>query len=226
MYIKEDYSYILEGDSKLIDSGLGRVRVHSVHFDRYFTDEEKKRNHKEALSLSKEAWGKSCTDFSKRLEVVMKDILSRFTTGEFLIYHIPNADGTTVSYKDAWDLYYMSGIDREYLDYFSLTFNQKRSASEEEILLKKVLAIAKEFPEDKQVYCRVQYRADIDQERVNAMAKECFQLIENKPITYRGMRGTIRLVRSENAERYAFFKKRARTSCYPVGARELVAMCI
>ena len=44
MYIKEDYSYITKNERLLIERGYGKLTVHSIHFDRYFTEEEQENN--------------------------------------------------------------------------------------------------------------------------------------------------------------------------------------
>lgn len=65
MYIKEDYSYITKNERLLIERGYGKLTVHSIHFDRYFTEKEKENNFQISKVSTAEEWSNYCDELSK-----------------------------------------------------------------------------------------------------------------------------------------------------------------
>ena len=43
MYISKDFSYINANETMLMDNGYGKLSVHSIHFDRHYSEEQKKK---------------------------------------------------------------------------------------------------------------------------------------------------------------------------------------
>ena len=43
MYISKDFSYINANETMLMDKGYGKMSVHSIHFDRHYSEEQKKK---------------------------------------------------------------------------------------------------------------------------------------------------------------------------------------
>jgi hypothetical protein len=44
MYIKKDFSYISTNETMLMDKGYGKMSVHSIHFDRHYSEEQMEKN--------------------------------------------------------------------------------------------------------------------------------------------------------------------------------------
>ena len=40
MYISKDFSYISTNETMLMDKGYGKMSVHSIHFDRHYSEEQ------------------------------------------------------------------------------------------------------------------------------------------------------------------------------------------
>ena len=44
MYIEHDYHYINTNENLLIEKGYGKISIHSIHFDRHYSEEQKEKN--------------------------------------------------------------------------------------------------------------------------------------------------------------------------------------
>ena len=110
------------------------------------------------------------------------------------------------------------------MDYFRLSFNHKRSVKENMKLLKEIISIVN-LMEYKNVYCRVQYDADIDNDKVEKEAKAICERVLGKFINLYGITGKIKLINEENGSiKYGFFKKNAKTKYYDIPNIDLLAM--
>lgn len=54
MYISKDFSYISTNETMLMDKGYGKMSVHSIHFDRHYSEEQMKKNRLLAESMTRE----------------------------------------------------------------------------------------------------------------------------------------------------------------------------
>lgn len=226
MYIKEDYSYIKNIETKMIEMGYGEKSVHSIYFDRYFTEDQKMENMQQAKEMSLDEWNKSCDEFSKLLERYMEKILNVFLE-KYDIHQVSEETSTIEHFRRNWDLHFYTskGWDnKEYMDSFILTFNHRRSAKENMELLQEIIALVLPM-EYKNVYCRVQYSVAVDREKVVKDARVICEKLENQFITYRGNVGKIKLVAEANGiRRYGFFKKGSKKRYFDISYEEILAM--
>lgn len=52
MYIEHDYHYINANENLLIEKGYGKISIHSIHFDRHYSEEQKEKNRQIAESMT------------------------------------------------------------------------------------------------------------------------------------------------------------------------------
>lgn len=228
MYVKHDYEYINANESKLIDCGYGKMSVHSIHFDRHFTEEQMERNRQIAESMTREEWGKHCDEIGLSLNESLKEILSVFVD-KYNIHQVSPETSTMNHYRSDWDLYFYSNRgwnSKEYMDSFTLSFNENRNLERNMKLLEEIISIVETF-EYENIGCRIQYDAVIDEKKVKEAAENICENLLGKFIEYYGMIGKIKVVHEENGNKdYGFFKKNARNRYYPVSYAEILAMNI
>lgn len=226
MYIKHDYSYITDDEHKLMDAGYGKMAVHSLHFDRYYTEEQKAEILQKANSMSREQWIKNCEEISKSFDKPLKEILTHFI-GKYNIHQTSEETSTISHYKSDWDLFFRSNRGwngTRYMDSFVLTFNKKRNPEQNMQMLKEIVSIieAMEYPN---IGCRIQYDAAINEKAVEEAAYNIIENMVGKFIDYCGMTGKIRLVGEESGvKEYGFFKKGARSHYYHISNMEILTM--
>lgn len=228
MYISHDYSYIKVNENKLIDAGYGKMTVHSLHFDRHYSEEQKEKNRQLAETMTKEEWNKHCDKIAESFDKPLKAILKAFTD-RYNIHQVSEETSTLKHFKSDWDLYFWSNLGwngKEYMDCFSLTFNDKRNAERNMKLLEEIVDLLKSLDYEN-IGCRIQYDAAIDE---NKVAEKCNDICENllgKFIEYNGMIGKIKVVRKENdIKEYGFFKYNAKKCGYAISNVDIVAMNI
>lgn len=226
MNIKHDYSYITGNENKLIENGYGKLSIHSLIFDRYFTEERKEQNRKLAESMNNEQWSKHCDEISKELSISLNEILQVFIN-KYNIHQVSEETSTTEHYRSDWDLFFYSNRgwnNKDYFDYFTLSFNTKRTPEQNINLLNNIIPILEKM-EYENIGCRIQYDAVINEEKIKIKAIEICESLLNKFINYRGMEGKIKVVKEENnIKEYGFFKKNARNRYYQISNADLVAM--
>ena len=228
MFIKHDFSYIRTNESKLIDSGYGTMGVHSIHFDRYFSEEQKEKNRELAETLTREEWNKHCGELGEELALYLYEILNVFVK-KYNIHQVSAETSTMEHYRSDWDLYFYSNKGwngKEYMDFFNLSFNGKRSAEQNMKLAKEIVSMV-ELLEYENICCRVQYIAIIDNEKVSTDAKAVCENLLGKFINYNYMTGKIKVVsEADGNKEYGFFKKNAKNRYYPISYTEILVMSI
>lgn len=223
MNIKHDYSYITESGKLLIENGLAEQSVYSLNFNRYFSEEEKQENVRMSHQLNSEEWNQRCNERSKDIYNQMLPIIEEINN-QFDIHQLNVEKSSYEHYNTNWDLYFHSNKgwnNRDYFDNFQLTFNKKRSITENQILLNKLLDILSNI-EVKNVSCRVQYNVVTDDNKIKEVAKEVFEKLQDKTIKFSNMEGKLKLIDNN----YAFIKKRAKKSYYRITDMDLCLMQI
>lgn len=228
MFISQDFSYVKVSEMKLIDSGYGKMSVHSVHFDRHFSEERKEQNRQLAQKMTTEEWNKHCEEISKSFDKPLREIVS-VLADKYNIHQVSQETSTMKHYTSDWDLYFYSNKGwngREHMDYFSLSFNDKRSPEQNMKLLEEIVAIVKTLDYEN-IGCRIQYDAWIDTKKVEETAKVICENLLDKFINYNGMVGKIKVVNETNGSKeYGFFKKNARNKYYRISYSDILAMNI
>lgn len=216
MKITDDYSFVSESSQTLINRGLADLSIHSLNFDRYFTDEEMEHNREEAerLNTNSEAYSKRCEEISKNIYNQLLPI-AELLNNKFNMYQYISEKSAKISYSSDWDLFFYSnrGWNRkDYFDYMEISFNEKRTAKQNQELLKKVLSLLS-AAKTNNIKCRIQYEVIYHENEIAQEAKSVFEKIGNKFITYNGMIGKIKKVN----DTYGFFKKGSKKHYYPIG---------
>ena len=228
MYISKDFSYINANETMLMDKGYGIMSVHSIHFDRHYSEEQKEKNRQLAESMTREEWSKHCDEIAESFAKPMTDILQEFAS-KYDIYQANEYTGKKISYDSDWDLFFWSDRGwnkKDVMTHFSLTFNDNRSPEQNMTLLEEIISLVKTMEYEK-IGCRIQYDAVIDDERVETEAKTICERLVGKFIDYHGMIGKIKVVREENGiKEYGFFKKNARNKYYSISNVDILAMNI
>lgn len=228
MFISQDFSYVKASEMKLIDSGYGKMSVHSIHFGRHFSEEQKEKNRKLFETMSREEWSKHCDEVAESLSKPLNEILNVFVD-KYDIHQVSPETSTMEHYRSDWDLYFYSNKGwngREYMDSFEFSFNTKRSPEQNMKLLEEIVDILKTLDYEN-IGCRIQYDAWIDTQKVEETAKVICENLVGKFINYNGMIGKIKVVSEDNGDKeYGFFKKNARNKYYRISYTEILAMNI
>lgn len=184
----------------MIERGLSDLSVHSLNFDRYFTYEEMEQNRQEAERLNKNCvnspeWLSRCENISKDIYSQMLPI-AELLNSNYDMHQYTEEKSSLTHFRSNWDLFFYSNRGwngKEYFDYMQISFNEKRNACDNMNLLNNILSLLNNC-EVKNVACRIQYN-NIDHENdIANEAKNVFEKIGNKFITYNGMTGKIKLV--------------------------------
>lgn len=210
MKIKHDYSYLNDGE-KLIDRGYAELDIHSINFGKYFTEEIKNNNRMIANTLSREEWGKHCDnakiETEKQLQKIIEILGSKYSMYGY----------NEKNYKSDWDLFLSMRSA-----YMQIPFNKNRSVEQNKQLLNELLELI-EGIDNNHLECTVQYTARKNEDKIESDANNIIEKLLEKPITYKGMEGRIKLVEEhENFKKYGFFKKRARVKYYEIDKKHLV----
>lgn len=233
MNISKDYSYINGSQRKLIDAGYGKISVHSIHFDRYVSEEQKEANRRffDGMTEAERSAYYASDDFEnvqKAYAESLADVLNYFI-GKFDIHQVSPETSTSKHYNSDWDLFFYSNRGwngKDYMSYFSLTFNDKRTPDKNMAMLENIIAMLENIESDK-VHCRIQYDAVIDDGKVSEAADKAYQSISGKFIPYCGYVGKVKIIRDENGIRdYGFFKKGASKKYYAISNADLLVMCM
>lgn len=212
MYINYDQSYISPEAQEIIKNGYGKLSVYSIHFDRHFTDEEKIQNRMQAERMTKTEYSNHCKKLGKIICARLKDVLQEVLKQGYDIHQVSAETSTLEHYSSDWDLFYWSNEGwngEDYFDHFSLTFNKKRSVEQNMQLLEQLITLIEKMAY-KNIGCRIQYDAELDNDRITVDAKASYRTIADKWITFNGVLGKIKYV--ESREEYGFFKKGTRSN--------------
>ncbi len=226
MYIKKDFSYISTNETMLMDKGYGKMSVHSIHFDRHYSEEQMAKNREIAETTTNEEWSKHCDRVAESFAKSMTDILQEFIA-KYNIHQVSEETSTMEHYNSDWDLFFWSDRGwnkKEFMTHFNLTFNDNRSPEQNMELLEEIISLV-EAMKYENIGCRIQYDAVIDGKKVEDEAKTICENLVGKFIDYCGMTGKIKVVREENGiKEYGFFKKNARNKYYHISNMEILAM--
>lgn len=224
MYVKKDVSYIRETGTKLMGKGYGKMTVHSIHFDRYYSEEQKMQNVQTAKSMSVEEWSNYCDKISESFEKPMTEILSKFIE-KYDIHQVSEETRTMEHYRSDWDLFFHSNKGwngKSHMDSFDLKFNGKRTPEQNMQLLDEIIEMVKTLEYDN-IACRVQYDVAIDEDKLAEDGIHICEEVVGKMIYYCGHEGKIKEVSEyKGIKEYGFFKKNAKNKYYPVDYKELV----
>lgn len=225
MEIKHDYSYINNTDMLLMNKGYGTMAVHSIHFDRSYTEEQKAENSRFYESVTDDEWAQHCEEIGRLFSKAMNEILNVFK-GKYDIHQVSEETSTLKHFSSDWDLFFWSDRGwngKDYMTHFSLTFNDKRSPEQHMGLLAEILPMVEQMKYEN-IKCRVQYTAVIDQGKVEEEAKAICEMVLGSFVRYHGMIGKIKVIGENNGlKEYGFFKKRAKTRYYKVSYRDILA---
>jgi hypothetical protein len=221
MLIKHDYSYINEGE-KLINKGYAELDIHSLNFDRHYTEEEKENNRKQAESMTREEWSKHCDEISEQIYNQMLPVMN-LLNDKYDIHQITEEKSGMDHYRSNWDLYFYSNKGwngKNHFDHMKISFNDKRLVEQNQNLLEEILALLEQL-DIKNVYCRVQYTTRTNDEKIKNKAMEICENLLDKSIEYQGMKGKIKTI--DKAKKiYGFFKNKARTHYYNISDTYLI----
>lgn len=228
MVIIHDNTYISAASFELIDRGYGVKTVHSIHFDRHYTNEEKRRNSDLYAGMTREEWGKHCDEIAESFTAPMNEILQLFV-GKYDIHQVSPETSTMKHFRTNWDLYFnprgVLGYDQVHrFDSFTLTFNKNRTPDENAGLLDEILNIVENL-KYKNIACRVQYTAYLYDGKIENAAADAFKMIEGRFVDYFFDRGKVRIVgEREGKTLYGFFRKGAKKKYLPIGGAEVLTM--
>jgi hypothetical protein len=223
MLVKHDYSYITDG-KELIEKGYAELDIHSLNFDRYFTEEEKENNRRLSYSITREEWNMHCDEVSEQICNKMLPIVE-LLNNKYDIHQITEEKSSMEHYRSNWDLYFYSNKGwngKNYFDYVQITFNKKRIVEQNKKLLEEILILLDEL-QIENVYCRVQYTTRRNEEKIKEKTIEICENLLDKTIEYNGMKGKIKVIEEhENEKTYGFFKSRARNHYYKISDTYLI----
>lgn len=175
--------------------------------------------------MCREEWNEYYDEFSKSLDKSMTEILKCFIN-KYNIHQVSEETSTMEHYRSNWDLYFYSNRGwngKDYMDYFSLSFNDRRTLEQNMYLLEEIISLV-DAMEYENIGCRIQYDAAIDEKSVKEAAYNIIEKLVGKFISYRGMIGKIKVIKEENGiKEYGFFKKGARNRYYSISDTEILA---
>lgn len=206
MVINEDYSYIDSLSKLLIKNGYGKYMVFQYNFDRYFSDQQKNENLKEAKRIGNNTkeWEEHCNKshyaFYKSANKMMEMLGEKYKIYQY------NSD----DYKN-YDLFFYSNKGWNHKDWYDYCTLKLSDDYETNIKQNQELRnLLEEWNGDSNnlINCRIQYQAFIDKKKVSSIVKDNIDAILNKKITYGFFEGKIKWVECNNE--YGFFKKGAK----------------
>lgn len=217
MLITEDYTYT---KTRLIEAGYTDLTVHSLRFDRFYTEEEKEQNRQAAESMTVEQWHNRCEESSREIYRQLIGIIPLFEKYG-IIYRV---DPVTNHgwYESPDNLYFYSNRGwngKDYFDYFTLSFDRNEPA-EEIIAFKNELVsmLEKSNTDTPNIRCVVQYDTKPNNNELAEDAEIICKELEGKTIEYGGMKGKIKRL----GDCWTFWKLRAKRTYYHINNEELV----
>lgn len=218
MLITHDYSYT---NKNLIENGYAVYGIHSLNFDRYFTEEEKEQNKQfaEQYGNTSQEWTDCCDrtgqEICKQMESMMEILNKEYAICQYNLQ---------IKYGEH-DLYFCSnrGLNgKEWYDHIQLCFNDKLDKDRNNQILNELLELIVGM-DLKNVSCRVQYKSIADDEKLYADATKRYKDLEGKFVSLRGHVGKVKEVGEYNGKKqYGFFRKGARKYYNPLSDAELI----
>ena len=223
MKITENKTYVSSSDEKLIERGLADLTVYSLNFDRFFTEEEKEENSRQAKGLDRDQWSQRCDEFSERIHEQLFPIID-FLSKKYNV-HQYKENTSMEHYKSNWDLFFYSNRGwngKDYYDHFKLSFNTNRTILENTKLANEIVELLKSI-DVKNVSCSIQYSAEKHKKEIHEIATRLCEEFVGKFIEYLGMTGKIKVVNEfEGGKYYGFFEKGKRVRYYAIDENALV----
>lgn len=218
MLITHDYSYT---NNNLIENGYATYGIHSLNFDRYFTEKEMGQNRQfaECHGNTSNEWTDSCEwcgqEICKQMESMMKILNVKYAIHQY---------DPQVKYGEH-DLHFYSNRGwngKDWYDHIQLSFNDKSNKDRNNQILNELLKFVDRM-ELKNVTCRVQYKTVADNEKLYTDAAKRYKDLEGKFVSLRGCVGKVKEVGEYNGKKqYGFFKKGARKYYNPLSDTELI----
>ena len=218
MLITHDYSYT---NKNLIENGYAVYGIHSLNFDRYFTEEEKEQNRQfaEQYGNMSQEWIDSCElcgeEICNQMESMMKILNEKYSICQYNLQ---------VKYGEH-DLHFCSNRGwngKEWYDHIQLCFNDRLDEDRNNKILNELLELVVNM-ELKNIACRVQYKTVTDDEKLYTEATKRYKELEGKFVNLRGFVGKVKEVGECNGKKqYGFFKKGARKYYNPLSNAELI----
>lgn len=217
MQIRETYTYT---NTRLIEAGYADLTVHSLRFDRFYTEEEKGQNMQAAESMTLEEWHNRCEESSKEIYKQLMKIVPLFEKYR-IVYRVDLA--TNHGYYESSDnLYFYSNKGwngKDYFDHFTLSFDKNRPAEEIISFKNEIISMLEKSNTDTpNIICIVQYDDKPNEKKLTEDAEIICKELEGKTIEYGGMKGKIKRL----GDCWTFWKLRARRSYYHINNEELV----
>jgi hypothetical protein len=208
MRIKEDFSYISSTEQRAIDDGLARLYVYSIRLDRFFTDEEKHENARQAEILTREQWAQRCDAIARKIGAqnlqAMEQLAKVFDFGQF----------SEISGRGDFWFWCNRENGADLLDYITLT-TQGTTADDKNAKAEQAREIlAKVNTENNIAY--FQYGAEIDAGKLHAVAEQYASATAGAFVKYGFYVGKIKRIdeKTNGGARWAFMKKGAKTKGY------------
>ena len=221
MFIVEDYHYISDSANLLIKKGFGKISVHSYKFDRYFSEEQKAENRRQAelLGTNTTEWSDRCDSshhkFYEAASKMMEDLGNKYTIYQY------NTN------EKEYDLFFYSNRgwnNREWYDHCELNLSKDYEQNSKQH--KELLSWLSKWQGDTEnvINCRIQYDSWLDKEAIEKVVNDNIDKILDKKVLLGNREGKIKWVECNNE--YGFFKKGARKYYTKLNNVELLILLI
>lgn len=209
MQITEDYTHT---NTHLIEAGYAELTVHSLRFDRFYTEEEKEQNRQAAESMTVEEWHNRCEESSKEIYRQMMEIIPLFEKCGIIYRVVPVTNYGYYESSNNLHFYSNKGWNgRDYFDYFTLSFDKNKPA--EEIITFKnefVSMLENTNVDTPNIRCIVKYADKPNEKKLAEDAEIICKKLEGKTIEYGNMKGKIKRL----GDCWTFWKLRAKRTYY------------
>ncbi|OQA46792.1 MAG: hypothetical protein BWY46_01973 [Firmicutes bacterium ADurb.Bin300] len=219
MIISEDYSYT---NPQLIRMGYATLDIHSLIFDRYFTEEEMQQNREyaERYGTNSSEWAERCDRSTTEIAKQIDEVLCLFA--KYDIHQISADTSSMEHYRSNWDLYYYSNRGwngKDMADHVTLSFNKNRTVEENMALLAEIVEMLNHSNVDApNVKCRVQYQTHKNEEKIKAEADAICERLQGQTINHSGITGKIKRLN----DCWTFWKLRAKNHYYYIDPVSLI----
>ena len=223
MIIKEDRSYF---NQTLIDNGLARLAVHSLHIDRFFTEAEREMNAQLYSTMTDAEWNDHCNKFRSAMATqnallihAANDYFLR-TTGKALC-QFDQLDWQDINTRREHKDYHMWLWYNSDPSFFSLTACDYDWLHTDPEIIPAVIEYFKRINADN-MSCRIQYTGIVDEDAVEKEAHKlytfCFQ---DRWVSYNGIIGKVHKDPNRPG-RYYFMKKYSKKWAHELSPLQLV----